>query len=82
MNQVDESIHNFENFKMVLDKNDVDISKQIRDNGWYTDEKLETDVFQSHLKKGMTFWSFILLILVLFRHLPPFHKIVSYLNWS
>jgi len=55
MNQVDESIHNFENFKMVLDKNDVDISKQIRDNGWYTDEKLETDVFRSHLKKGMTF---------------------------
>lgn len=39
---------------MVLDKNDSDVSTQIKEYGWYQDEKLETKVFKNCLKPGMT----------------------------
>jgi FkbM family methyltransferase len=47
-------IHDFGKFKMVLSKNDKDVSAQIKKFGWYEDEKLETEVFAKQLKKGMT----------------------------
>lgn len=46
-------IHDFGKFKMVLDKDDADISKQVKEFGWYKDEKFETQVFESYLKDSM-----------------------------
>lgn len=46
-------VHDFGKFKMVLDKNDVDISKQVKEFGWYEDEKFESKVFEAHLKPSM-----------------------------
>jgi predicted methyltransferase len=43
------------NSRMVLDKADSDISAQIKKEGWYLDEKFDTEVFQWYLKTGMTF---------------------------
>lgn len=39
---------------MVLDEKDVDVSKQIKEHGWYVDEQFDLEVFQKHLKAGMT----------------------------
>jgi FkbM family methyltransferase len=50
---MDTWIHNFGNFKMVLDKTDVDISRQIKESGWYEDEKFESQIFSEQLKQGM-----------------------------
>ena len=47
-------IHNFGKFKMVLDENDTDVSDQIRESGWYDDEKMEIQIFEKYLKSGMT----------------------------
>ena len=47
-------VHDFGRFKMVLDKTDTDISKQVEKFGWYSDEVFETSLFEKHLKKGMT----------------------------
>src|SRR5574341_1177435 len=47
-------VHDFGKFKMVLDKTDTDISKQVERFGWYSDESFETSLFEKHLKKGMT----------------------------
>ena len=47
-------IHNFGKFKMVLDENDTDVSSQIREYGWYDDEKIEIQIFEKYLKSGMT----------------------------
>lgn len=47
-------VHNFGKFKMVLDKTDTDISKQVEKFGWYSDEAFETSLFEKYLKKGMT----------------------------
>ncbi len=47
-------IHDFGKFKMVLSKDDDDISPQIEEFGWYEDEKFETKIFEKHLKKGMS----------------------------
>ena len=47
-------VHDFGKFKMVLDKTDTDISKQVEKFGWYSDESFETSLFEKHLKKGMT----------------------------
>ena len=46
--------HNFGKFKMVLDENDTDVSSQIREYGWYDDEKIEIQIFEKYLKSGMT----------------------------
>jgi len=47
-------VHDFGKFKMVLDKNDKDVSEQIKKFGWYKDELIETEVFEKYLKPGMT----------------------------
>ena len=47
-------VHDFGKFKMVLDESDVDISKQVKESGWYYDEKFESKVFEAHLKPDMT----------------------------
>ena len=47
-------IHNFGKFKMILDENDTDVSDQIRESGWYDDEKMEIQIFEKYLKSGMT----------------------------
>ena len=47
-------VHDFGKFKMVLDESDVDISKQVKEFGWYEDEKFECSVFEKYLKEGMT----------------------------
>lgn len=47
-------IHDFGNFRMVLDTNDSDISQQIKKFGWYDDEKFETELFKTRLKPGMS----------------------------
>lgn len=47
-------VHNFGKFRMVLDKDDIDISKQVKEFGWYQDEKFESKVFEAHLKPDMT----------------------------
>lgn len=54
MNLENRWVHDFGKFKMVLDKTDVDISKQIKVHGWYEDEKFESEIFSDHLKQGMT----------------------------
>lgn len=48
-------IQDFGKFKMVLDKDDKDVSRQIKDFGWYKDELTTTKVVEKHLKSGMTF---------------------------
>jgi FkbM family methyltransferase len=48
-------VYNFGKFRMVLDKHDSDISRQIQEHGWYLDERFDIEVFQKHLKTGMTF---------------------------
>jgi FkbM family methyltransferase len=48
-------VYNFGKFRMVLDKHDTDVSRQIQEHGWYVDERLDIEVFQKHLKTGMTF---------------------------
>jgi FkbM family methyltransferase len=48
-------IYNFGKFRMVLDKHDPDVSRQIQEHGWYLDEGFDIEVFQKHLKTGMTF---------------------------
>ena len=45
--------YNLGKFKMILDNKDKDISKQIKDFGWYIDEQLTTNVFKEYLKPGM-----------------------------
>ena len=47
-------IHDFGKFKMVLDRTDTDISKQVEKSGWYSDESFEASLFEKYLKKGMT----------------------------
>lgn len=51
----DTFIHDFGKYKMVLDNYDADVSKQIREFGWYRDENFDTEILQRHLKAGMTF---------------------------
>lgn len=46
-------IYDFGEFKMILDKEDNDLSRQVRYTGAYQDEMLETKVIRQHLKKGM-----------------------------
>lgn len=46
--------HDFGKFKMVLDRGDSDISRQIHNQGWYVDEKFDTEIFRKYLKSGMT----------------------------
>ena len=46
-------IHDFGKFKIVLDENDADVSSQIREYGWYDDEKIEVQTIEKYLKKGM-----------------------------
>jgi FkbM family methyltransferase len=48
-------VYNFGKFRMVLDKHDPDVSRQIQEHGWYLDERFDIEVFQKHLKTGMTF---------------------------
>lgn len=47
-------IHNFTDFKMILDKNDLDFSRQVKYLGNYSTESFETKVFEKYLKKGIT----------------------------
>lgn len=47
-------VHDFGKFKMLLDKNDKDVSEQIRLFGWYKDELITTKVFERYLKDGMS----------------------------
>lgn len=47
-------VHDFGKFKMVLDRTDTDISKQVERSGWYSDEAFEASLFEKYLKKGMT----------------------------
>ena len=51
MNLANTWIHDFGRFKMVLDRTDIDISKQVEKFGWYSDESFETSLFEKHLKK-------------------------------
>jgi FkbM family methyltransferase len=46
-------IHDFVEFKMILDKNDLDLSRQVKYLGNYSTESLETKVFDKYLKLGM-----------------------------
>ena len=46
-------VHDFKEFKMVLDKNDLDFSRQVKYLGNYSTESFETMVFEKYLKKGM-----------------------------
>ena len=46
-------VHDFGKFKMVLDENDADVSSQIREYGWYDDEKIEVQTIEKYLKNGM-----------------------------
>jgi FkbM family methyltransferase len=46
-------IHDFVEFKMILDKNDLDFSRQVKYLGNYSTELLETKVFEKYLKPGM-----------------------------
>lgn len=48
-------VYDFGKFRMVLDKHDPDVSRQIQEHGWYVDERFDIEVFQKHLKTGMTF---------------------------
>ena len=48
-------VYNFGKFRMVLDKHDPDVSRQIQEHGWYVDERFDIEVFQKYLKTGMTF---------------------------
>jgi FkbM family methyltransferase len=48
-------VYDFGKFRMVLDKHDSDVSRQIQEHGWYVDERFDIEVFQKHLKTGMTF---------------------------
>jgi hypothetical protein len=48
-------VYNFGKFRMVLDKHDSDISRQIQEHGWYVEERFDIKVFQKHLKTRMTF---------------------------
>lgn len=48
-------VYDFGKFKLVLDKNDLDISQQIKDSGWYTDEEFETKLLKKNLQEGMRF---------------------------
>lgn len=40
---------------MTLDLLDSDISRQVKEHGWYVDEQFDLEVFRQHLKPGMTF---------------------------
>ena len=54
-NMPDEQIwsHDFVGFKMVLDKTDLDFSRQVKFLGNYSTESFETKIFESQLKSGM-----------------------------
>ncbi|MGQ0606706.1 MAG: FkbM family methyltransferase [Candidatus Nitrosotenuis sp.] len=52
--QADTWIHDFGKFKMVLSKADLDISAEVKKFGWYEDENFDSEIFETHLKKGMT----------------------------
>ena len=47
-------VHDFGQFKMVLDESDKDLSRQVKFTGSYNDEKLETDVMRASLSRGQT----------------------------
>ncbi len=46
-------VHDFGKFKLILDKNDLDVSQQIKESGWYKDEELESKFLKKKLQKGM-----------------------------
>lgn len=46
-------IEDLGDFKMVVSLED-DVSRDIHDNGWYSEERWETSVFVSHLRRGMS----------------------------
>ncbi|AJZ75115.2 hypothetical protein SU86_000475 [Candidatus Nitrosotenuis cloacae] len=46
-------VHDFGDFKMILDDKDNDLSRQVKHTGSYTDELLETKVIRQHVKKDM-----------------------------
>lgn len=41
-------------WRMVVDDDDRDISRQVREHGWYVDEAFEASVFEAQLRPGMT----------------------------
>lgn len=47
-------IHDFGNFRIVLDKADLDLSRQVEMLGTYSTESLEVTVLENYLKKGHT----------------------------
>ncbi|MGQ0771249.1 MAG: FkbM family methyltransferase [Nitrososphaerota archaeon] len=47
-------VFDLQKFKIILDKNDKDVSQQILETGWYKDEEFEIKIFKKQLKKGMT----------------------------
>lgn len=47
-------IYDFGTFRMVLDKRDPDVSRQIHEHGWYVDERFDIKVFRKHLRSRMT----------------------------
>jgi FkbM family methyltransferase len=41
-------------FKIAVDADDCDVSRQVREDRWYTDERFETSVFAELLRPGMS----------------------------
>ena len=48
-------VYDLGTFRLVLDKDDPDVSRQIEQHGWYVDEGFDIKVFRKHLKTRMTF---------------------------
>jgi FkbM family methyltransferase len=47
-------VENIGPFKMVVSLDDHDISRLVREHGWYADERWETSVFADQLQPGMS----------------------------
>jgi FkbM family methyltransferase len=47
-------IHDSGKFKIALDKNDKDVSEQLKNSGHYEDELMTVRIFKKYLKSGMT----------------------------
>ena len=47
-------VYDFGTFRMVLDKQDPDVSRQIDEHGWYVDETFDIEIFRKYVREGMT----------------------------
>jgi FkbM family methyltransferase len=55
MNMLDNTfVYDFGTFRMVLDKQDPDVSRQIDEHGWYVDETFDIEIFRKYVREGMT----------------------------